>query len=279
MDPPRAFANPSVVKPDVDEVPEVTQGLVRLLGAGIPTSGLTPPLVISVEPNGMVPPLSVDPTVPGVDSGDAIPVGVTVDDDVAGDDVVAHVPEVAVRLDMGVVPAAVVPDVGATDVMPPPSNVELPVVVLVVVVPEPGNVPVLMQPEPLLVAPGTTPRPPGSISVAPSGMPVVLGLVAPGMPSGDVAPNADGLVAEPIEVCAWLTAQLSKTMAMIATMRRIWISYAVSRVRFEARPTADVGQIGTHEWRAIKFAFTEKQPCQLQTVRRRHCKCPLTRTR
>jgi len=52
------------------------------LGAGIPINGLIPALSISVAPRGIVPPLRlVVAPVPGVKSGDAVPLDEIVPDD------------------------------------------------------------------------------------------------------------------------------------------------------------------------------------------------------
>jgi hypothetical protein len=102
------------VKPEVPvaklEVPvtvEPAHGVVMLLGAGMPIIGLTPALPISVTPRGIAPPLSVDaPFVPGMDSGEAMPLLEDVPDDID-----AQVPDIDV--------------VDAIPVEPPPSKVEL----------------------------------------------------------------------------------------------------------------------------------------------------------
>jgi hypothetical protein len=91
---------------------ELAHGVV-LPELGMVISGLMPALSISVAPSGMVPPLSVKLEVdPGVDSGDAVPLG-----DSAW---------VEVQLDVELA------DPGAN---PPPSKLEL--VPADVVVPEP----------------------------------------------------------------------------------------------------------------------------------------------
>ena len=73
------------------------------------------------------------------------------------------------------------------------------------------------------------PRPPGSISVAPRGMVVMLELLvplAPGMPSGEVAPIPEGLTA----VCALLAPQVnSSASAAIDNRRCIEISWSALR--------------------------------------------------
>jgi hypothetical protein len=151
---PLALVDPVMVDP--------TQGVVVLLGAGMPINELVPPLSISVAPRGIVPPLRlVAVPVPGVKSGDAIPFGDTVPDDET------------------VQPLEVV------DPTPPPSNVEaVPLIpdAAPPATPEDGENPaqpmllellvVLELLEPLgPIGIGLRP-PPGSIEVAPSGIPV-----------------------------------------------------------------------------------------------------------
>lgn len=135
-------------------------GVVVLFGPGTAISGLTPPLSISVAPSGIVPPFRFDPLIVGVDSGEAVPAVDKLDD-------------AAVQPVETVEPAAL---------NPPPSNVELP---LVPAIPD-TEVPVGEQPP---FAAGL--KPPGSISVAPNGMPVPLDALEP---SGDVLPIAEVLV-------------------------------------------------------------------------------------
>jgi hypothetical protein len=178
---------PLVARLDEESVPDMTPAVVEpmhgvtvLLGAGMPINELTPPLSNSVEPRGIVPPLSaVAALVAEDDSGDARPVEATADD--VDGQLLESMPEP----------------------MPPPSNVEpVPVdpdvpapVVLLEDVEE-----VDMEEEDIEVVPtqfvlfdigpiGVGPTPPGSISVAPSGIPVGrLDAVEPGIPSGDVNP-------------------------------------------------------------------------------------------
>jgi hypothetical protein len=160
-----------VVKPVAPRLPlpiELGHGLVTLFGGETPIIGLTPALPTSVEPSGIAPPLSVEPVpMPALDSGEAVPVAAGVEDVQPGIEVVD----------------AVVVD-------PPPSNVELVPVI------EVELMPIVAATEPLLpeVTDSDDPvdghglKPPGSISVAPIGMPVPLEPLEPGMPSGDVAP-------------------------------------------------------------------------------------------
>jgi hypothetical protein len=134
-----------------------------MLGTGTVISGLTPPLPISVEPSGIAPPFSLRLALaPAADSGEAVPLIETEGESTHG--VVAE------------------PPAGR----PPPSKVEVVPVVPVV----PGEVvPVTPSEElpALQVATGAGLKPPGSISVAPSGMPVPVDPIEPGTPSGDVA--------------------------------------------------------------------------------------------
>jgi hypothetical protein len=188
---------PKAPDEDVDVLPEVPDEVVNpvhglmvvlvvgMLGTGAVINGLIPPLAISVEPRGIVPPLSTKlELVPGVDSGEAVPAEDTCDD---------------VQLDVEVV------DPVAVD--PPPSKVELPLV----------DDPVVLEPIALQVALMAGLRPPGSISVPPSGMPVPLITLEPGTPSGDVAPIAGVLIV----VWAWPVPQLNKTAAVITNNRRM----------------------------------------------------------
>jgi hypothetical protein len=143
-------------------------------------NGLTPALLISVEPSGMVPPFRVKlEFVSMVDSGEAVPV-----DDVA--------PLVDAQVE-----AAVEPN-------PPPSKLEL--VIGIDVMPDPFM---------LQFETGAGLNPPGSISVAPSGIPVPLfdpvDMLGPSMPSGEVAPMP-GVV---IELCACAAVEPKRTTAVM----------------------------------------------------------------
>jgi hypothetical protein len=139
------------------------------VGLGTEVIGLRPLPVVSVEPSGIAPPSSVNVEVmPGVD----------------------------VWKELALVDEDVQPAVGVADpfaVIPPPSNVEE-VVVAELVLLDPGCM------FDVQVEVATGPRPPGDSSVAPSGMPVPLGLLVPlepNVPNGEVAPMA-GVIA----VCA-----------------------------------------------------------------------------
>jgi len=152
---------PRVMLFDVDEPSGVMVGNAR------PSKGLIPPLSISVAPRGTVPPARADPAfVPGVDNGEAVPLKDNVAD---------------VQLEL--------------EEAPPPSKVELVPAMLEPLVPD-----ILREEEPAdaQFALDAGLKPPGSISVAPSGMPVPLAPLDPGMPNGDVAPIIEGFV----EVCA-----------------------------------------------------------------------------
>jgi hypothetical protein len=205
------------VKPGLGVTPIPAHGVVVMVGPGTLIMGLTPALPISVEPSGSVPPESADDVfAPGFDSGDAVPV-----DDNMPDDVEAQLPEVTVPI----------------PVVPPPSKVDaVPGVALVpavedadaadVAIPE-ESMPAAMQ----LGAPAIEPigaglKPPGSISVAPSGIPVGEAEdVEPGMPSGEVAP----MLGVPIAVCARLALPLNSIATASTNKRRIETSCTVCR--------------------------------------------------
>jgi hypothetical protein len=165
-------------------VVEPLHGDVIVFGIGTPISGLTPPLSISVAPSGIVPPFSVVlEAVPDVDSGEATPVEVILLD-----------PQTEVEL------------IDPVELNPLPSKVEF--VPGIEAIPDPLVPESLEYEEPLALqvelAVGL--RPPGSISVAPSGMPVPpfdpVGALEPSMPSGDVAPMAEPMAGMPVGLCA-----------------------------------------------------------------------------
>jgi hypothetical protein len=140
-------------------------------------SGLTPALSISVEPSGIVPPFNVKfEFVPTDESGKALPVDVAL----AADALVDAQAE-----------AMVEPD-------PPPSKTA------------PATDPLVLQFET-----GAGLKPPGSISVAPSGIPVGLfdppDVLEPSMPSGDVAPRPGVVIA----LCAWAAPLPSRIAAVM----------------------------------------------------------------
>lgn len=145
---------------------EPTHGVVAMLGAEEPINGLTPRLLISVEPRGIAP-LSVVAGAAGFDSGEAVPADETV-------------PDVGVEHPLEV----------DADPMPPPSNDEvvprvadaaLPAIPELSAIPELPAIPeedeaTPTQPELLELLDigliGVGPKPPGLSSVAPSGIPV-----------------------------------------------------------------------------------------------------------
>jgi hypothetical protein len=202
---------PAVPLPKVEGpvVIELGHGLLKLLGGEMPIIGLTPVLLTSVEPSGMAPPSSLKLVpVPVVDNGEAVPVADTVED--------------------------AQPDIEVADpVVPPPSNVELVPVVDVELMP------VVVGMAPLLPdvtdtgdpVDGHGLKPPGSISVAPMGMPVPLDAVEPsgrpvldaveppepGTPSGDVAP----IPGVTIVLCASAMSQLSAIVSTRSKRCRI----------------------------------------------------------
>jgi hypothetical protein len=189
--------------------------LIVLSGPGTPIRGLTPALPISVAPSGIAPPLRVDAVLAGLESGDANP------------------------------PEAPVPAVEAqavAPVIPPPSKLEL-----VLVVGEPEDAPVTPQMVLFVMVPiGTGLRPPGSISVAPSGMPAVDPVaVEPGIPSGDVCGIADGLVM----VCARPVPQVASSTTAITIERRIDVSRPGSTTAYRrscrSRPNGRRSSSGT----------------------------------
>jgi hypothetical protein len=234
-------ASPRFVRPDIVEL---THGLVTLFGPATPIMGLTPALLISVEPSGIVPPLRVELTLlPGVESGDAVPVVPMLGDDVQPDADVVDPPidDVEPVIDE---PDALVPT-------PPPSNVELVIVVPEPVVPVP-EMPIADRPDDNPVeqfALGTALKPPGSISFAPSGMPEMLDVleaVEPGMPSGEVA-GMPGDVVVLFIVCAWAMSQLNDIAITRNKRRRIGaFSRAVGRIfRIGSAPSSRVTRRGS----------------------------------
>jgi hypothetical protein len=169
------------------------------LDMGTMINGLTPPLLISVEPSGIAPPFKVKfEFVPIVESGDAVPVDVAVLTDAPGD------AQAEVVVEPNPPPSKVEPMVG---VEPRPDALD-PVM--------PEDIPELAaNPLALQFESGAGLKPPGSISVAPSGIPVglfdPLGALEPGTPSGDVAPMP-GLI---ITLCAWAAPQPNRIAATV----------------------------------------------------------------
>lgn len=187
-----------VTAPELVVVAPAHDGVEPLV-IGTVINGLTPPLSISVEPSGIVPPFRIKfELVPGVDTGGAVPVG------------------------LGFV-VDVQPDAGAAEPVelnPPPSKVEpmpgvepMPDALDPVM---PADIPEFADPLALQFESGAGLKPPGSISVAPSGIPVglfdSLAALAPGTPSGDVAPMPPLVIG----LCAFAAPQPNSTAA---TMR------------------------------------------------------------
>ena len=169
----------------------------KLLVIGTVINGLTPALSISVEPSGIAPPFSVKfELVPIVESGDAVPVDVAVLIDAPGD------PQTEFIVEPNPPPSKVEPMPGV-DAIPDPLNPVMPEDI-----PELAVNPLVLQFES-----GAGLKPPGSISVAPRGIPVglfdPLGTLEPGTPSGDVAP-IPGMV---IVFCAWAAPQPNRIAA------------------------------------------------------------------
>jgi hypothetical protein len=165
-------------------VVEPVHGDVIVLGIGTPISGLTPPLSISVAPSGIVPPFSVRPGfVPAIDSGEAEPLELRLFVDVQLDI------ELTEPVELNPPPSKLefVPDIEA---IPDPLDPESPELALLALQFE--------------LAVGL--RPPGSISVAPNGMPVPpfdpVDTLEPSMPSGDVAPMAEPTAGMLVGLCA-----------------------------------------------------------------------------
>lgn len=164
---------------------------IKLLVIGTVINGLTPALSISVEPSGIAPPFSVKfELVPIVESGDAVPVDVAVLTDAPGD----------AQTEVVVEPN------------PPPSKVEPMPDALDPIMPE--DIPELaVNPLVLQFESGAGLKPPGSISVAPSGIPVglfdPLDALEPGTPSGDVAPMPPLVIG----LCASAAPQPSRIVA------------------------------------------------------------------
>jgi hypothetical protein len=158
---------------------EPAQKEVEPLDIGTVISGLMPALLISVEPSGIVPPFKVKVEfAPMAERGGTAAV-----------DVAPAIEEQAEAI---------------VEANPPPSKTEL--VTGIELIPDPLE-PAIAEdvPESPLVSQfetGAGLSPPGSISVAPSEIPVPLfdplAALEPGMPSGDVGPKPDGV----ITVCA-----------------------------------------------------------------------------
>ena len=174
---------------------------IRLLDIGVVISGLTPALSISVEPSGIVPPFNVKfEFVPIEESGDAKPPDVAL---LADPLVEAHA-EVVIELN---------PPPSKTE---PLTGVEVPDPLSPVVppsIPEYAANPLVLQFE---IGAGL--KPPGSISVAPKGIPVALfdppDVIEPCIPSGDVASrDVVPMPAPVIALCAWAVPLPNRTAA------------------------------------------------------------------
>jgi hypothetical protein len=170
---------------------------IKLLVIGTVINGLTPALSISVEPSGIAPPFSVKfELVPIVESGDAVPVDVAVLTDAPGD------AQTEVVVEPNPPPSNIEP---VTDVEPMPDALD-PIM--------PEDIPELaVNPLVLQFESGAGLKPPGSISVAPSGIPVglfdPLDALEPGTPSGDVAPMPPLVIG----LCASAAPQPSRIVA------------------------------------------------------------------
>ena len=182
-----------ITAPELGMVEPAHHGIAPLdIGAAI--SGLTPALSSSVEPSGIVPPFNVkfEFVVVG-ENGEAVPLDVALPVDAFVD----------AQVEVVVEPK------------PPPSKTEP--ATGIEAIPDPLD-PVM--PEDIPAAPlalqfetGAGLKPPGSISVAPSGIPVALfdplDALEPNTPSGDVVPRLDVL----IPLCAWAASQPSRIAA------------------------------------------------------------------
>jgi hypothetical protein len=173
---------------------------IEPLDIGTVINGLTPALSISVEPSGIVPPFSVKfEFVPIVESGDAVPVDVAMLTDAPGD------AQTEVVVEPNPPPSKVEPIVDVEPVEPMPDALDP---VMPEDIPENAVNPLVLQFET-----GAGLKPPGSISVAPRGIPVglfdPLDALEPGTPSGEVAP-IPGLV---IVLCAWAAPQPNRIAA------------------------------------------------------------------
>jgi hypothetical protein len=182
-------------------VVEPTHHGIKLLDIGVIISGLTPGLSISVEPSGIVPPFNVKfEFVPIEESGEAKP------------------PDVTLLVDALVEAQAEV----VVEPNPPPSKAEP---TGIEAIPDPLS-PVMPEDIPEYAADplvlqfeiGAGLKPPGSISVAPSGIPVVLfdppDALEPSIPSGDVASgDVVPMPAPVIALCAWAAPLPNRTAA------------------------------------------------------------------
>jgi hypothetical protein len=179
---------------------------IELLDIGTVISGLTPALSISVEPSGIVPPFKVKVGFAPMDeSGEAMPV----DAPLAPNALVEAQAEAMVEPNPP--PSKTEPATGVEAMADPLSPV------MPEDIPEYAADPLVLQFE---IGAGL--KPPGSISVEPSGIPVALfdpaGVLEPRIPSGDVAPMPELVIvpAPLIALCAWAAPQPNR---IAATMR------------------------------------------------------------
>lgn len=166
-------------------------------GAVVP--GVVVPYVIAEGSGSGTVGIGLTPLVPVSVAPSGIALPITLEPEGEAKAGVLPLPDVVVQLELGAV-------------IPPPSKVEEVDDVLLI----PPEVPLALQ-----VELGTVPRPPGSISVAPSGMPVLFVPFVPMVLRADVVPNADGVTV----VCALLAAQPQNSVrAVINSRRRIEVS-------------------------------------------------------
>ncbi|TYO67437.1 hypothetical protein FXV83_05515 [Bradyrhizobium hipponense] len=187
---------PVIEEAEEPDVHGAVYAVPEVLGSGTAVIGLSPLVSASVAPSGIVP-----PTTPAVEVAGWLEEVVLLD--------------VVAQLELSV--------------MPPPSKVEdgdEALLVTPVPIEEVDDVPIApVEPVALHNALTVGPRPPESISVAPSGTPAPVKLLLvplePSVPIGEVAPIAEG----PVVVCASLAA-LAQSSASAATnnRRRIDIS-------------------------------------------------------
>ena len=179
---------------------EPTHEGIELLDIGTVISGLTPALSISVEPSGIVPPFNVKVEFVPIDqSGDAVPVDVPL---VAG-----ALVEAQAVVEPNPPPSKTEPAIGV-ELIPDPLDPVMPDDI-----PEFASDPFVLQ---LEIGAGL--KPPGSISVAPKGIPVALfdppDVIEPCIPSGDVASrDVVPMPAPVIALCAWAVPLPNRTAA------------------------------------------------------------------
>jgi hypothetical protein len=223
----------------VSHGPVVIPGVVVvvLLGAGTVIGGLTPPLPSSLAPSGIVPPLREVPAVPGMDSGEAVPLVETAPDDAQTD---ANPAE-------PLVPVPAIPPVDPL-LSPPPSKVDtVPIVDDAPAVPDSPaadvDIPAGIVAQPVT---GAGLMPPGLISVAPSGTPLGLlpvGATPPMVPNGEVAPSPEPVpgVVGVMVVCADAYPQPSTRIINVIVVRIIFSPFRgygrADATRLQFRPS------------------------------------------